>query len=150
MIKKDNGQFDILIANPPYSVSAFKNTLNNGQDSFTLYNRLSEDSSEIECLFVERTKQLLKPGGWAGIILPNSIITKSGISSDAREILFKYFKIKAIAEFGTKTFMATGTSTVILFMERTNDSRWKKVNQSIKNFYKNKKRWRSKWDVKCF
>ena len=24
---KDNGQFDILVANPPYSVSAFKNTL---------------------------------------------------------------------------------------------------------------------------
>ena len=63
---KDNSVFDVMVANPPYSVSAFKNTLKNGEESFDLYNRLTDDSSEIECLFIERTKQLLKPGGWAG------------------------------------------------------------------------------------
>lgn len=67
---KDNGQFDILIANPPYSVSSFKNTLKFGEESFELYNRLTDDCSEIEWSFIERTKQLLKPGGWAGVILP--------------------------------------------------------------------------------
>lgn len=132
---KENGVFDVLIANPPYSVSAFKNTLKNGEESFDLYNRLTDDSSEIECLFIERTKQLLKLGGWAGIILPSSILSNSGIYTDAREIILKYFAIKAIAEFGSNTFMATGTNTVTLFLERRANNDWKKIESAIKNFF---------------
>lgn len=136
---KDNAQFDILVANPPYSVSAFKNTLKNGADSFELYNRLTDDSSEIECLFIERTKQLLKPGGWAGVILPSSILSNSGIYTSAREIILKYFDLKAIAEFGSNTFMATGTNTVTLFLERKPNNEWKKIESAIKNFFDNPK-----------
>ena len=132
---KDNGQFDILVANPPYSVSAFKNTLKNGEQSFDLYNRLTDNSSEIECLFIERAKQLLKPGGWAGIILLSSILSNSGIYTDAREIILKYFNIKAITEFGSNTFMATDTNTVTLFLERKANNEWKKIEQAIKTFF---------------
>ena len=132
---KDNGQFDILVANPPYSVSAFKNTLKNGDESFELFNRLTDDSSEIECLFIERTKQLLKVGGWAGVILPSSILSNSGIYTDAREIILKYFDLKAIAEFGSNTFMATGTNTVTLFLERKSNNDWRKIETAIKNFF---------------
>lgn len=132
---KDNAQFDILVANPPYSVSAFKNTLKNGDESFELFNRLTDDSSEIECLFIERTKQLLKVGGWAGIILPSSILSNSGIYTEAREIILKYFDVKAIAEFGSSTFMATGTNTVTLFLERKPNNDWKKIETAVKNFF---------------
>ncbi|SCY87684.1 restriction endonuclease subunit S [Alkaliphilus peptidifermentans] len=132
---KDNGAFDILIANPPYSVSAFKNTLKHGEASFELFKRLTYESSEIECLFIERAKQLLRSGGWAGIILPSSILSNSGIYTDAREIILKYFDIKAIAEFGSNTFMATGTNTVTLFLERKANNDWKKIETVIKNFF---------------
>jgi len=132
---QDNGQFDVLVANPPYSVAAFKNTLKHGDESFKLFNRLTDDSSEIECLFIERTKQLVKPGGWAGIILPSSILTSTGIYSDARDIILKYFDLKAIAEFGSSTFMATGTNTVTLFLERKLNSAWKIVESAIKTFF---------------
>lgn len=132
---KDNGQFDILVANPPYSVAAFKNTLKFGEESFELFDRLTDDSSEIECLFIERTKQLLKPGGWAGVILPSSILSNSGIYTNAREIILKYFEIKAIAEFGSNTFMATGTNTVTLFLERRANNEWKKIETAIKSFF---------------
>ncbi|QSO49188.1 restriction endonuclease subunit M [Alicyclobacillus mengziensis] len=130
-----NGQFDVLVANPPYSVSAFKNTLKFGEESFELYDRLTDDSSEIECLFIERMKQLLKPGGWAGVILPSSILSNSGIYSDARELILKYFDLKAIAEFGSNTFMATNTNTVTLFLERRHNNVWKIVETAIKNFF---------------
>ncbi len=134
---KDNQQFEVLIANPPYSVSSFKNTLINGDKSFELFNRLTDESSEIECLFIERTKQLLKDGGYAGIILPNSILNNSGIYSDAREILLKYFKIVAIVEFGSNTFMATGTNTVTLFLERRNNTDWQKIQYTVNSFFTN-------------
>ncbi len=121
-LKTDKQKFDIVIANPPYSVKSFKNYLNVGKKEFELFSHLTEKSKEIETLFIERTKQVLKPGGKAGIILPSSILSNSGIYTRAREILFKYFEIKAIAELGSKTFIATGTNTVVLFLKRRNDN----------------------------
>jgi len=134
---KDNQQFEVLIANPPYSVSAFKNTLKDGDKSFELYNRFTDESSEIECLFIERTKQLLKDGGCAGIILPSSILSNAGIYADTREILLKYFRIVAITEFGSNTFMATGTNTVTLFLERRNNTDWQKIQYTVNSFFTN-------------
>ena len=137
--QKNNASFDLLIANPPYSVSSFKNTLKNGKESFELYERITDESSEIECLFIERAKQLLKIGGWCGIILPSSILSNTGVYEDTREIILKYFKIKSITEFGPNTFMATGTNTIALFLERRPDNDWKKINTGINNFIEKKK-----------
>lgn len=135
--KKNNGQFDILISNPPYSVEAFKSTLKNGKETFELYDNLTDNSSEIECLFVERMKQLLKVGGWAGVILPTSILSNGGIYSKTREIIFKYFKVKSIVELGSGTFMKTGTNTIILFLERRADSDYKEIERAIDKFFEN-------------
>lgn len=139
----DNEEFDILVANPPYSVSGFKNTLKNGKASFSLYNRLTEQSSEIECLFIERAKQLLKEGGYAGIILPVSVLTNSGIYTDTRELLFKYFEIRAIVAFSSNTFMATRTNTVTLFLRKRNDNVWSNISDTVDIFLKTHK------DITC-
>lgn len=118
--QKDNQQFDIVLSNPPYSVSSFRQTTRDyyTDQDFELYNSLTDNSSEIECLFVERTKQLLKDGGVAGVILPSSILSNSGVYTKAREIILQYFDIVAIAELGSNTFMATNTNTVVLFLRR--------------------------------
>lgn len=81
-------KFSIVVSNPPYSVDAFKGYIKNVNvsEEFELYKYLTDRSSEIECLFVERTKQLLKDGGVAGIILPSSILTNSGIYTKTRNI----------------------------------------------------------------
>jgi type I restriction enzyme M protein len=120
---QENKSFDILISNPPYSVSAFKNNASKfyGEADFELYAGLTDSSSEIECLFVERTKQLLKDNGVAGIILPSSILNNEGIYTKAREIILQYFEIIAITELGNNTFMATRTNTVVLFLRRRNN-----------------------------
>lgn len=135
---KDNGQFDMLISNPPYSVQSFRRMLKDGVDTFELYNGLTDNSSEIECLFVERAKQLLKVGGWAGIILPSSMLSNGGIYARSREIIFKYFTVKAIVELGSGTFMATGTNTVILFLERRSDSEYENIERAIDTFFMSK------------
>jgi type I restriction enzyme M protein len=118
--------YDILVANPPYTIKDFKKHLNFERlAKFELLNDLSIDSDDIEVLFVERTKQLVTQNGYAGIFLPASILSNPGIYEKAREILLKYFEIKSIVEMGKYTFSATGTTTVILFMQRRSDEFWK-------------------------
>lgn len=136
---QDNGQFDMLIANPPYAVSAFKSTVKHGDKSFELFEKLTDNSSEIECLFVERMKQLLKVGGYAGIILPSTILSNLGIYTAAREIILKYFKIKGITELGPNTFMATDVKTVILFLERRANNEHKQIASAVNNFFERPK-----------
>lgn len=117
-----NGSFDILVANPPYSVSGFKQHLKLKDNTFHILNAISSDGSEIETLFVERTAQLLKPQGLAAVILPASILSNSsGSYIAAREQLLQNFLLRAIVNFGSKTFGATGTNTVVLFLERYNE-----------------------------
>ena len=68
---------------------------------------------------MERIAQLLKPNGIAAVILPASILSNSSNSYiGARENLLENFNIRAIAQFGSKTFGATGTNTIILFLEK--------------------------------
>ncbi len=117
-----NGQFDILVANPPYSVSAFKNHLELKNNQLELLQYISKDGKEIETLFVERIAQLLRPRGIAAVILPSSILSNSSTSYiKAREELLKHFDIRAIVQFGSKTFGATGTNTVVLFLQKNGE-----------------------------
>lgn len=118
----ENGQFDILVANPPYSVSAFKNHLELKNNELNLLQYISKDGKEIETLFVERIAQLLKPKGIAAVILPSSILSNSSTSYiKAREEILKNFTLHAIVQFGSKTFGATGTNTVVLYLQKNNE-----------------------------
>ena len=116
-----DGTFDILIANPPYSVKGFLETLTESQrKQYTLYNEnLNIDKNNaIETFFIERAAQLLRAGGVAGIILPVSVLNKAGIYAHAREIILQSFDIIALVELGSGTFGKTGTNTVIMFLRR--------------------------------
>lgn len=116
-----DGTFDVLIANPPYTIKDFKKHLNVNPHDFELWDYVTPDSDDIEVFFIERMKQLLRPGGMAGIILPSSILSNSGAYTKAREIILKHFEIKAIVEFGGNTFGATSTNTVTLFLKKRNE-----------------------------
>ena len=110
--------FDILVSNPPYSIKDFKQYLQI-KNKFETLEKISQNGKEIETLFVERISQLLKAGGIAAVILPSSILNKDGGSFIvAREKILQNFYIRAIVEFGSKTFSATGTKTNILFLEK--------------------------------
>lgn len=134
----DNGKFNILVANPPYSVKGFLATL--PKDSRKLYElsgEIDENSVDtndnIEVFFIERAKQLLASGGLAAIILPSTVITdQDNLHVKTREVILKYFDIIAICEFGGSTFGKTTASTVVLFMRK------KKENPEISVHYKNR------------
>jgi len=128
---KEN-DYSILVANPPYSVKGFLETLEESdrkkyQLIKTIEVKSYPNNNSIETFFIERAKQLLKPNGVMGIIVPSSILNKGKAKSTSksnniyvatREILLKYFDIIAITEFGSGTFGKTGTNTVTLFLRK--------------------------------
>lgn len=120
---KDNS-YKVLIANPPYSVTGFLETLTKEErEKFALSDCVSTSSlptfKEIETFFVERAEQLLAPGGVASIIVPPNIINgKSSVDIKSREIILKYFNIVSIVEYSGKTFGRTNTSTIALFLQK--------------------------------
>ena len=116
-----DGTFNVLVANPPYSVSGFLETLPDDiLEKYTLYDEsLSVDKNKaIETFFIERAIQLLAPDGVAAIILPNSVLTNDGLYLRSRELILKNFDIVAICEFGGKTFGQTNTNTITLFLRK--------------------------------
>lgn len=120
--KIENGTFDILVANPPYSVAAFKPHLKLKNNELLLLDCISNDGSDIEALFVERISQLLKPKGIAAVILPVTFLTNKNSSYiGAREVLFKNFNLRSIVLLGGSTFSETNTETAIVFIEKYNE-----------------------------
>ncbi|HDZ5028199.1 TPA: restriction endonuclease subunit S [Campylobacter jejuni] len=117
----ESNSFDLLIANPPYSVKGFLETLSNkSKNTYKLFNDdiNIETNNAIECFFCERANQILKDNAKAAIILPSSILNKDSIYKNTREILFQNFDFIAIVELGSCTFGATGTNTIILFLRK--------------------------------
>lgn len=121
--KFEDGSFDLIISNPPYSVKGFLSTLPNKRiDKFTLSQDIDKKSYDknnaIECFFIERASQFLKDGGIFALILPISILQKGGLYQKTRELLFSNFEILSIIELNSRTFGSTGTQTCIIFAKK--------------------------------
>ena len=115
--------FDYVISNPPYSVEGFmqnfrRNRINENSNTFTLLvDGINTKDARIEVFFVERAEQLLKEGGIAAIILPQSIL--SGDKYNAlRTFIKKHFRIMTMLLTADITFLGTTTSPVILFLKK--------------------------------
>ena len=122
--KFPNDSIDLIVANPPYSVKGFLETLEQEDiDSFELSCEVSKKNystnSVIEAFFIEKAAKLLKDEGIAAIILPSPILSNGGsLHNHTRKIILKYFDIVGISEFGSGTFGKTGTNTVTLFLRK--------------------------------
>ncbi len=113
--------YDILMANPPFSVEDFLQTVPEDERSrYTLFGKISDLSNKnVQCFFLERAQQLLKPGAVMGVIVPTSILTNTDAMHIAtRKVLLENFDFVAITELGGNTFGKTGTNTVVLFLRR--------------------------------
>ena len=120
---KEN-DYDILVANPPFSVSGFLSTIPaKERDRYELTKEINEISTNknIEAYFIELTAKLVKSGGVCAIILPSSILSNDKIYVRVREIIIKFFDIVSIVELPSTTFGKTGTNTVVLYLQKRQD-----------------------------
>ena len=114
--------FDVLVANPPFAVEGFLETLNDAdkkQYQLIKATGAGSNTDNIECFFLERIHHLMAPGGIVGVIVPSSILSNAdAVHTRTREILLQFFDIVSIAELRSGTFGKTGTNTVVLFLRR--------------------------------
>lgn len=137
--KSINGQFDVVVSNPPFSVDLDNDTKTTLSTSF-----LFGDKRNSENLFIERYYHLLKEGGRMGIVLPESIFDTTE-NKYIRLFIYKYFKIKAIVSLPQVTFAPyTPTKTSILFAQKKTASeieQWNSIwNEKTKEYGKLKTR----------
>lgn len=77
------------------------------------------DGIPIEILFIERFIQLVKPGGWIAIIIPDGILSNSN-SHYVRDFIADKTKVEAVVSLPRETFKQAGTNakTSILFLRK--------------------------------
>lgn len=111
--KEVNSEFDIIITNPPFSVSLDKDTKEMLGKSF-----LFHEKKNSENLFIERYYQLLRENGRLGVVLPESVFDTTE-NKYIRLFIFKYFKVKAVVSLPQETFAPfTQTKTSLLFAQK--------------------------------
>ncbi len=135
--KPVNEQFDVVLSNPPFSVTVDRDTARKFPASYirgeTIAKSLGQGGeSEVatELLFIERYYQLLRPQGRLAVVLPESVFDTSS-TRDVRLFLFKYFSIKGIVSLPIEAFAPyTTTKTNILFAEKKPESEVRQWDQA--------------------
>lgn len=155
-----NEQFDVVVSNPPFSVTVDRDTakqfpklyLRGEKIARTLKNN-KELEVDTENLFIERWYQLLKEGGKMGIVLPESVYDTTS-NRDIRLLLYKYFWITAVVSLPHLAFAPyTQTKTSLLFAQKKtteevkkwdelwdkSEDEYKEMNEEMKNLLKSEK-----------
>jgi len=132
-----NGNFDVVISNPPFSVDLDKET-----KRYVIKEFLFGGKKNSENLFVERWYQLLKTNGRLGVILPESVFDTTE-NKYIRLFIYKYFKVKAIVSLPQLTFEPfTSTKTSLLFAQKktkTEVEQWNNLWSKYSNEWSNLK-----------
>ena len=122
-----NGQFDLILTNPPFSVELDNDTKKTVKKDF-----MFGEKKNSENLFIERWYQLLRENGRLAAVLPENVFDTTE-NKYIRLFLYKYFKIKAVVSLPQITFEPyTSTKTSVLFAQ-------KKTKEEIAE-------WNSAWD----
>jgi len=131
--KDVNGNFDLILTNPPFSVNLDNDTKKTLKKSFIFGNKKNSEN-----LFIERWYQLLRENGRLAAVLPESVFDTTE-NKYIRLFLYKYFKIKAVISLPQLAFEPyTSTKTSILFAQKKTSkeiSEWDKVWNTASNEY---------------
>lgn len=107
----ESNQFQIIMANPPFTGSIDKGDINES---------LKLGTTKTELLFIENIYNLLKMGGTAGVIVPQGVLFSSGKAFiEARKILVEKCELKAVINMPSGVFKPyAGVSTAILIFTK--------------------------------
>ncbi len=109
--------FDLLLTNPPFAGEIKDQGMLRqyffGKKKGKLVNKV-----ERHILFIERTLDMLRPGGRMAIVLPQGVLNNTNMEY-VRQYLFDKARILAVVGLHGNTFKPhTGTKTSVLFLQK--------------------------------
>ncbi len=130
--------FDVLMTNPPFAGTVKE------RDILRLYNLAERDGKFVDeigrhILFLERSLQLIKPGGRIAIVLPQGLLNNAN-SEYIRRFVIGKARILAVVGLHVNTFKPhTGTKTSVLFLQKYTDQEKDKIDRT-------KARYEGEWE----
>lgn len=112
----EDGQYDVIMANPPFTGNIDKGDINEG---------LKLPTTKTELLFTERIFNMLKMGGTAAVIVPQGVLFGSGKAFvAARKKLVEEAELKAVISLPSGVFKPyAGVSTAILLFTKGGETK---------------------------
>jgi type I restriction enzyme M protein len=105
-------RYDVIAANPPFGGTEEDGVENNFPAEFR--------TRETADLFMALFMRLLKPGGRAGVVLPDGFLFGEGVKTRIKERLLNEFNLHTIVRLPKGVFNPyTGISTNLLFFSKT-------------------------------
>ncbi|OGZ18737.1 MAG: hypothetical protein A2175_00410 [Candidatus Nealsonbacteria bacterium RBG_13_42_11] len=120
--------FDVLLTNPPFA-GEIKDQGILRQYFFGKKNSRLVNKIERHILFIERTLDMLRPGGKMAIVLPQGVLNNTNMEY-VRHYLFDKARILAVVGLHGNTFKPhTGTKTSVLFLQK-----WSEKEKPLKDY----------------
>jgi type I restriction enzyme M protein len=107
----EDSQFDIIMANPPFTGNIDKGDINEG---------LKLPTTKTELLFVERIFNMLKMGGTAAVIVPQGVLFGTGKAfTTLRKLLIEKSELKVVISIPGGVFKPyAGVATAIIIFTK--------------------------------
>jgi len=111
----EDAQFDIILANPPFTGNIDKGDINES---------LKLGTTKTELLFIERIYTMLKMGGTAAVVVPQGVLFGSGKAFvEARKLMVEKSELKAVITMPSGVFKPyAGVSTAILLFTKGSET----------------------------
>ena len=106
------GSADLILTNPPFGTK--KGGGRPARQDFTV----TADTSNKQLAFVEHVVRALRPGGRAGIVVPDNVLFADGAGRELRRWLMDVADLHTILRLPTGIFYAQGVKTNVLFLRR--------------------------------
>ena len=124
------GRFDVVLINPPYGVHIDRSSRDD--DGNLIFGHYQVPNSAAELLFVERVINLLKPGGRAGLVLPEGLFTNANLEL-FRKFVDSRAEILNITSMPSTVFLASGANVKpnLLFIRKFREGEKRGKNYKI-------------------
>jgi type I restriction enzyme M protein len=103
---------DLVLTNPPFGTKKGGGRPTRSDFSITA------DTSNKQLAFVEHVVRALKPGGRAGLVVPDNVLFEDNTGRRLREWLMELCNLHTILRLPTGIFYAQGVKTNVLFIQR--------------------------------
>ena len=112
LLDKSDKLFQVVMTNPPFG------TRPQGSVDVSANRPEFIKTSDNQVNFLQHIMSIVKTGGRAAVVMPDSVLTDGGSTAKVREKLMKDYNLHTILRLPTGIFYANGVKTNVLFFDK--------------------------------